>query len=178
MTITVTIADADVLAALQRIRDALSDSGTTRLLNALGRDLKESTRLRFTDGQAPDGSTWQPLSPITRQLRRKGSGKPLSDTGRLKNSITMQVVGNTIEVGTNVCYAPVHQFGAMIRAQPGNPGSNRCGQRKGARFLVFGNEKAGFARLKAVNIPARPFLGISAADRETIFDTIRRHLGM
>lgn len=159
--ITIEVTDKEVLAALAKAKAALGPE-LPALLEAIGNDLKESTRLRFKDGRGPDGQAWKPLSPITRLLRRQGSGVPLNDTGRLKNSIIMRVVGDAVEVGTEVCYAPVHQFGARISAKPGNTGSNRCGPRKGAPFLVFGNPNAGFFSVKSVTIPARPFLGISA----------------
>lgn len=59
---------------------------------------------------------WKPLSPntIKRHPRREG-GKPLNDTGRLKRSVTSQVVkkvsARKLEYGTNLVYAGVHNFG-------------------------------------------------------------------
>ena len=43
-----------------------------------------------------------------------------TDTGRLKNSITYDVVGNVGEVGTNVEYAPYVEFGTGKFAENGD----------------------------------------------------------
>jgi phage virion morphogenesis protein len=38
-------------------------------------------------------------------------GKPLIDTGRLRASITGQVQGSSVVLGTNLVYAPIHNYG-------------------------------------------------------------------
>lgn len=60
-----------------------------------------------------DGKSWTPLALKTIEQRRKaGKGAMiLQDTGRLKGSYTSQFNNNTLRVGTNVEYAPTHEFG-------------------------------------------------------------------
>jgi phage gpG-like protein len=54
---------------------------------------------------------WQPLAPSTIRGRRKGSSKPLQDTGRMRGSIKPQGFKDRAEVFTNVEYAPFHDKG-------------------------------------------------------------------
>ena len=54
----------------------------------------------------------KPNSPLTKRV--KGSSKPLLDTGQLRGSITYVVNKDELKVGSNLIYAPVHQFGATI----------------------------------------------------------------
>lgn len=89
----------------------------------------------FSTGTSPDGAAWAP--PKFRK------GQPLRDTGRLRNSITSRYTPTEAVSGTNLIYAPVHQFGATIVA-------------KNAPYLVFPTP-TGWARKKSVTIPARPF---------------------
>ena len=42
------------------------------------------------------------------------------DTGRLKNSISYTVIGNTVFIGSNVPYAVWHEVGSGIYADDGN----------------------------------------------------------
>ena len=44
-------------------------------------------------------------------------GQTMVDTGRLRNSITHEVRGRSVRVGTNVRYAPVRHFGGTIEAK-------------------------------------------------------------
>lgn len=67
------------------------------------RDALDEGFIKSTD---PYGKQWKPL------VSRKG--KPLLDTGRLSTSYTYEITDNGFTVGTNVAYAPYHQFGAFI----------------------------------------------------------------
>jgi phage gpG-like protein len=49
--------------------------------------------------------------------RRFESRPALRDTGRLASSIAFVVKGNTVEVGTNLDYASVHNFGGEIESK-------------------------------------------------------------
>lgn len=85
------------------------------MLDELGRDEEARVLMRFEHGEAPDGTTWQAL----KQPRPRGGDKPLQDTGVLMGSITAQVHGNTLQVGTATDYAHYHQFGTQhIPARP------------------------------------------------------------
>lgn len=79
----------------------------------IGDIVAQKTRLNFVKGQDPDGNVWAPLSAATLRKKRRGTNaKPLRDTGRLMNSITSRnATQNSVEIGTNVIYAAIHQFG-------------------------------------------------------------------
>lgn len=114
-------------------------------LEVVGRKLKTKVQLGFRSAQSPWGQKWAPL-----KLR---SGQPLRDTGanlygRLTYQIGQDEGGFHVDVGTNFKYAPVHQFGAVIKPV----------KAKMLRFM--GPNGPIFA--KQVVIPARPFLPITA----------------
>lgn len=117
--------------------DRLASQGARRILTKqLGVQALQLVKTGFREGQSPDGQPWK------RPLR---GGRPLRDKGILANSFTMVSYSPLVfSVGTNVPYAPVHQFGATIRA--------------GAKpWLIFKIGKR-WAKKKQVTIPARPML--------------------
>ena len=111
---------------------------------------------------------WPDLTATTKSLRRQprsrrgrtipSSGPPyriLIDTAILVNSFTTEHGKDFALVGTNVKYAPTHQYGAA----KGKFGSDRYG-----RSIPWGN------------VPARPFLGVTEDDLEEIRDILRRYI--
>jgi len=74
-------------------------------------------------------------------------------TGTLRKSITYKMRKNPVmaSVGTNLVYAPIHEYGGTIRA-------------KGSGYLRF---KMGdkWVTTKSVKIPARPYLRPSIKDQ-------------
>lgn len=77
-------------------------------------------------------------------------GKALVDTGRLRASILADVDASGVEVGTNVRYARVHQFGKTILPKRGP-------------FLIFPGPSGEMIFAKRVTIPARPFMPVNRA---------------
>lgn len=82
---------------------------------------------------------WKPLSPLTLRLHpHRVGGKPLNDSGKLKMSVTSgavkRVTAKKLQYGTNLIYAPLHNFG-------GKGSWNRVPKRE---FLYFDqkNERA------------------------------------
>lgn len=61
------------------------------------------------------------------------AGKPLTDTGRLKDSFSTMYDNDTALVGTNIIYAAIHNFG-------GQAGRNRKVTIPQREFLVLTNE--------------------------------------
>ena len=77
--------------------------------------------------------------------------RTLTLDGYLRGKMTWQLVGDrTVEIGSNLPYAAVHQFGATIKP-------------RAAKVLMFRGHVA-----KSVTIPARPYLGLSDEDRSEI----------
>ena len=145
------------LARLTKDLAALGDIDATGLNRKVGEVLVSSTKKRFEDEKAPDGTSW----PKSHRAASSG-GQTLSDNGRLKNSIGYQATAARVEVGTNVKYAHVHQNGMVIKA-------------KTAKFLRF-QLGGGWVKKKQVTIPKREFLGISDDDMEEIDGTVLDHI--
>ena len=107
--INITIDSVALDAALARLLQ--SSSNLRPALYAIGHNIAEDIRLGFTNQLSPAGNPWAQLSAATVANRRQGSSVPLNDTGLLKNSITHNVNGNSVEIGTNVIYAAMMNFG-------------------------------------------------------------------
>lgn len=136
------------------------EHGLTRLVE-LGRDMTPVTRqLAGVLADAPErafagqrdpvtGNAWHPLSPVTIGRRAKAGhdGPILQVRGQLAGSLHADYGPDHAAVGTNVPYAPTHQFGV----------------KKGA----FGTTKRG-GPIPWGDIPARRFLGVGPEDEEEI----------
>lgn len=98
------------------------------------------------------GNPWKPTKSLKNQ--KFGKKKILQDTGVLKESVIARNNGvNKVSVGSNLSYAPIHQFGG------------KAGKRGRS------------------NIPARPYLPISKEGKipedlkRSIKQAIKKHLG-
>lgn len=166
---TITVEDEQLRTALGRLRSKTSDLGP--VLHAIGEDLVASTQQRFATATAPDGTPWAANSAVTisrylglsranfkkdGKLSKKGEAtqagkKPLTGESRaLQREIHYRVDGNVLEVGSTMEYAAMQQFGG---------------------------KKSDFPNLWG-DIPARPFLGLSAADIDGIGQTIADYLSL
>jgi phage virion morphogenesis protein len=160
-TIDVVFDDQPVLDALERL--AAIGGSAAQLMTTLGNALVDSTRLRFSTNIAPDGSTWAALNPAYNEMRRPGP--ILVQGGHLRGSITFRASAGEVMIGSRMIYAGVHQRGARIEA-------------KNAKALVFQmGAGGGLVRVRAVTIPARPYLGISAEDEVMIIEETQAYLG-
>jgi len=144
--LTFDVQAAAVQAALTKYS---SKPMVTAALAALGRVIVNRVRLGFRSGLDPYGMPW--AAPILRE------GQPLVDTGRLRSSISSAVQGNEVVVGTNLIYAPIHQFGGVIFPKKG-------------KYLAFprrgsaaGAKASGLILAKSVTIPARRFLPLTGS---------------
>lgn len=147
--ITIRVDDAEVQAALNEAARRASD--LTGLMDVIGAALVSSAQGRFEVAAGPDGLPWRPsLRAMTQR------GQTLLDSGRLRQSLTHRPSRDQVEVGTNVIYAGVHQFGATIRARTS----------KGLRFKVGDR----WVTKREVTIPPRPFLGLDTEDRQEIIE--------
>lgn len=165
--ITIEFDSRPVLDALNELRRR--GSNISPALHAIGNDLVESTQRRFGTSTAPDGTPWAANSEVTllrylglyassykkdgslskKGAARAGAKKPLiGESKSLSTTIGYRVVdgGQTLLVGSPQKYAAVQQFGASARE--------------------FGKAPWG-------DIPARPFLGVSAEDERNILDVLR-----
>lgn len=140
-TVGVEIDGATLNAGLARMAAVLADPSTA--MDQVGRYLVASTLRRFERERAPDGSPWLKSARALAE-----GGRTLTDTGRLRGSIAHTVTdgGRAVEVGSNVIYAAIHQFGG------------RAGRGRKAK------------------LPARPYLGIDERDRTNILLIVSRAL--
>ena len=120
--------------------------GLSGPLQVVGLKLVESTKQRFAAGVGPDGAPWQANTAAT--LARKSGSKPLVNHGDLERQISYAVSGDVLEVFSTQAQAAMMQFGGT---------------------------KAEFPHLWG-DIPARPFLGVSAADEVMILAIVERYL--
>ena len=101
--------------SLQRLQErlgrlaALFDSNT--LLTALGAEIESQTRRRIADEKStPAGADWPDWSEGYAATRHSGQSL-LQSEGDLLDSIQQLVSGDTVEVGSNLIYAALHQHG-------------------------------------------------------------------
>lgn len=157
-TRTITFDDAEALAYLGQLSARLGD--LTPVMQDLGEYLISSTKARFASGTAPDGTPWaaNSLTTLARYGRMyKGSAKAVAgkkpligESRRLSGEIHAVTTANSVTVGSSLIYAGVQQFGAAKHSLgPKSPWGD---------------------------IPARPYLGLSVADRGNVLDILREYL--
>jgi len=85
-------------------------------------------------------------------------GQTLTDTARLRKSIFPKAYSDHAEIGTNVVYAAIHQFGGGTRPHTIRPRDRKALYWPGAKHPVKS------VRHPGSKIPARPFLVIQDED--------------
>lgn len=152
----------ELLARLQ----SMENVDKAGVMNAIAEGLRTSTVERFSKQETPDGTKWEPSIRAsgggtawdrnTKSIRK--GGKTLLLSSALRTSIKSEADSTGAAVGTNLVYAATHQFGdeRTIRAKKG----------KYLRFQIGGRWVS--VPSVRINIPARPFLGISKTDEEEI----------
>lgn len=165
--IRIEIDDRELLGALTRLVEHAEHPGLA--MREIGERLAESTQARFSSSTAPDGSRWKPnaqatildylggrggFSKKTGKITAKGSAlamnkRPLVASGVLQDTIAWNLIdgGSGVEVGTDR-FADDWEAGAAVHQ--------------------FGSKDG--------HIPARPFLGVSDDDRETILEIVEDFL--
>lgn len=127
------ITDAPVLAAFNRLLAVGHNSDPT--LKAIGEALVVMSRRSFDVSASPDGTLWEPNSPVTlgrvaagligrgnrkrdgslsaKGGRRLAAKKPLIGEGRFLSgpSLHRYVTGGELTVGSSAIYAAIQQFG-------------------------------------------------------------------
>jgi phage gpG-like protein len=143
-------------APLQVLIKTLKDAAQNgelyeRMKKNLAAEALTQLQLGFRESRDPYGEGWKPP--------RWRAGKPLLDTGRLRNSFTYAITATGFHIGTNVIYAAIHNYGGIIKPKKGRAlrvpvpvqGPAPLGAGKG-RAQGIGHE---FLFLGAVRIPRR-----------------------
>ncbi|MCZ7858524.1 phage virion morphogenesis protein [Agrobacterium salinitolerans] len=154
---SITVDDADTLAALQRLYAAAGD--LLPVFKNIGEYETQVTKQRFISETDPDGVAWQDLNTLY-ATTKKGPGKLRGETRRL-SQIIYQAANDNVEIGSDVIYARIHNEGGVIRP-------------KNASALVFSMGGQTF-KVKSVTMPQRRFLGFSDADQVEIQSIIQDH---
>ena len=162
--VTVNVSLEGLELALDRLQAPLENLRPLHL--AMGTHFEESAKDRFRSNVGPDGSAWEQSA----RAKEEG-GKTLLDRGHLRDSIHVVVGADSVEIGTNMVYAAIHQFGGTTRAHKITA--------KAGGVLAWGGGK--FA--KSVNhpgsvIPPRPYLGVAAGDEAEIELMVVDHWGL
>jgi phage virion morphogenesis protein len=154
----IVIDDSDIQEGLQRVLDAAGDLAP--VLKNIGEYEAEETKDRFRDQLDPDGQPWEPLNALYKTTKK--GPRILTGQTRSLSEIVWQLASQTsVEVGSNVVYARIHNEGGIIKP-------------KSAAALVFSMGGQTF-KVKSVRIPRRTFLGINEEDRREIEAIIRDH---
>ncbi|MBI5634867.1 MAG: phage virion morphogenesis protein [Nitrospirae bacterium] len=159
--IEVKVDDKEVREMLSQLKERTGNLKPA--MSIIGQIVRSSIIKNFEAEGRPQ--KWQPLSMATLYLRIGGasskkkrggtkvgairklaSHKVLQDTARLKNSINSNAFSDRVEIGTNVIYGAIHQFGGAA------------------------------GRGKKVTIPARPFLMVQDEDWPTIKNAVSDYL--
>jgi phage gpG-like protein len=149
----------EVEQRLARLADQLGD--LTPLMDILGMEIEVDIEENFEGEHSPAGIPW----PKSGRARETG-GKTLTDTRRLRGSMTHNASARSVEIGTNVVYARRHNDGFS--------GTEQIASHKRTMRSVFGVELAEpiIATVKAhsrkANTPQREFIGVSADGLEGI----------
>lgn len=171
--LSVKLNNESLTASLKQL--ALKGADLEPFMMAVGESLVASTKQRFIDSKAPDGTPWASNTETTlarhlaqysgnfkkrggltkRGQQRLGSKKPLlGETKSLSTTINWQLEGNVLHIGSPMEYAATQHFGA----------------KRGA-FGVYNNRPAPWG-----DITARPFLGISSEDETAILNLLQDYL--
>jgi len=159
MNISIHADTASVDQTLSRLAGRMNDMSP--VMETIGEILAASVARNFEEARSPDGTPWKPV---------KSGKRPLFGSGRLRDSINYQTYGNKAEVGTNLGYAAIHQFGGRTAAHIIRP------RRKKALYWPGANHPVRFVRHPGSVIPARPFLGVRDSDWPEIQDVLVQYL--
>ncbi len=123
---------SEIQNQLKRLEDGVENR--YMLMRRLSETMHTAVKLNFKKGGRPK---WLGL--------KYRAGKPLTDTGRLKDSFSTMYDNDTALVGTNIIYAAIHNFG-------GQAGRNR-----------------------KVTIPQREFLVLTNEDEQSLMDDVQKY---
>lgn len=147
---------------MQNITNTLSAKLQNKrpLYQAMAGIVKEAIYENFrTEGRRLSGGSWAPLAKSTlKQKERKGFASILRNTGRLQNSISINVDDNGLTAFSSLPYAGIQNSGG------------RAPLKKYSKSFV----KKMTSRKTGINIPARPYLELNKSDMERIYEAVRR----
>lgn len=145
--VAIDISEQGLAEALLKI-EGIADAPTGELMEGIGRLVQEQTRHRIVALKtSPAGAGWKPNRAGTSTLFRSGT---------LADSIDYLASNDSVQVGSGLVYARIHQEGGKIEP-------------KSAKTLAFmAGGQLVFA--KSVTMPARTYIGLSSDNRQEIVE--------
>lgn len=166
MYLKTSVDDREVTNALVAVAGALGNLRPA--MRTVGEIVRTSIERNFAAQGRP---AWEPSARV-----KIAGGETLSDTGRLRRSFTVRSSERSVSVGTNVKYAPVHQFGA----KKGAFGTVAASVREHIRRVAAKEVKVRAHTRKQLlpwgTIPARPFLMVQDEDWPEINRALMEHI--
>ncbi|HDR1900400.1 phage virion morphogenesis protein [Pasteurella multocida] len=127
------------------------------LMRAIAGTMKTAVDMNFSQGGRP---SWLPV-------KHRPGGTPLNDSGLLKNSIQQYSDNDGATVGTNLVYAPIHQFGGKTKPHVIKPVFKKA--------LAFNGIVRKSVYHPGSDIPARPFLRLTVQDEQNITHDVKSY---
>lgn len=161
--IKIELDDKEVIKAIRKLEQRAGHMKPA--LDSIGGAIKTRIQMGFSSSTSPEGIPWKKL--------KHRPGKPLMDTRVLRNSITFNATDDQVEIGTNIEYGAIHQYGKKGKKRTF---ARRITQAFGRplKFPVWQTVRNAYW-----NIPARPFLpekGLPAKWAEGVLDRLRKRL--
>lgn len=147
--ITIKCKDADVLTALDLLRERLTDMSP--VMQKIAGVMHDSTEQAFADERDPTtGMPWPELSAATLQINpRRAGGQLLRDSAQLVDSLQQDFDALAAYYGTDKPYAAMHQFGGVTASNS----------------MIPNHE-----------ISARPYLGLDEVSKADVLDLLAGYL--
>jgi len=178
--------EVELREAQDVLADILRRMGHRRpFYKSVGERLMSSTKDRFREETDPDGAPWKPLAKATIKARISKRQIPLtilrSNTrgkkgSSLAGSINVRMSEEDVRIGSPLDYAAIHQLGGAIQMPARDAKIYRTKDRTGQVGRRFAKKKTAnhITDVKipaySISIPARPYLGLTAADEMAILE--------
>ncbi|WP_180113383.1 phage virion morphogenesis protein [Acinetobacter sp. YH12073] len=171
--------EADGESAVMQALERLSNFDQTKpaLFEKIGNAVVSNIRNRWGSGEGLEGK-WR----LSGRVRREG-GTTLRKNSHLLDSMTYNVIPNGVEIGTDKAYGAIHHFGGEIHYEAR---MRRTYFRQNQRTGLVGNKfvrkarsnfmQESMSKAYKVNMPRRPFLGLTESDELQVMDLIVEHL--
>lgn len=171
---------SDVAAKMAQLESLVANPAP--LFAQLNEYMMRSTRARFKTQTSPSGEPWQALSARYHKRKHRNKDKILTFRGYLQGTLRGQFDDSGLTFGTNSVYGAIHQFGGIIQQKARQQTLNfRQGSDGsiGNRFVK--KKKSNFSQRVSVGayqiqMPARPWLGLSEQDRQFVTRLTLRYL--
>lgn len=171
----------EAVAALDRLQQLDGDRANLMLLD-MGEYLLGVHQRRFDAEVSPEGQPWAPLS--SRYKKRKDKARPgakkLVYDNLLKGTLRYLVENAQLVFGSDRPQAALLHFGGKIQRAPRSTQVHMRGDGKRKRFAAAGSDTvARWVTIPAytIEMPARPWLGLSKADDEEVLRIAADHVG-